>query len=210
VSYNKDVDECMHLFGGEMSSRIFDAGYFSCSYDKEELDNMSLVIRQHRYQNKFKPRIDINLTRDVKLGADYTYAYYSDDNQKNEPGFDIECLLSRDPLRFLVKYRYFYREFKTKVQDYFSPKGFSASTFTLNWRHYLNKEEIFYGANDLYYDLKYEVRIDSLYIVGNKFTWGLNWDWSKRLNFNIQGVVMGSSANVYNEKNIMMSVKYYF
>jgi len=210
LAYNKDVDECMHLFGGEIAARIFDAGTFSCSYDKEDLDNMSLVIRRHEYRNKFKPRVVMDLNRNVKLGTDYTYAYYSDDNFKHEPAFDVACLLSRDPLRFLVKYRYFYRQFKSKVPDYFSPKGFSTSTFTLNWRHYLNKEEIFYGANDFYYDLEYDVIVDSTFIVGNKLTWELNWDLNKRLNFNVKGVVMGSSANVYNEKNIEIGVKYYF
>jgi len=210
LAYNKDVDECMHLFGGEITSRIFDTGTFNFSYDKEDLDNMSLVIRRHEYLNKFKPRVEVNLNRNVKLGTDYTYAYYSDDNFKHEPAFDVACLLSRDPLRFLVKYRYFYRQFKSKVQDYFSPRGFSTSTFTLNWRHYLNKEEIFYGANDLYYDLEYDVIVDSTYIVGNKLTWKFNWDLNKRLNFNVKGVVMGSSANVYNEKNIEIGVRYYF
>lgn len=210
LAYNKDVDECMHLFGGEIVSRVFDAGTFSVSYDKEDLDNMSLVIRRHEYRNKFKPRVEVNLNRNVKLGTDYTYAYYSDDNFKHEPAYDVACLLSQDPVRFLVKYRYFYRQFKSKVQDYFSPKGFSTSTFTLNWRHYLNKEEIFYGANDLYYDLEYDVIVDSTYIVGNKLTWELNWDLNKRLNFNVKGVVMGSSANVYNEKNIEIGVRYYF
>jgi len=210
LAYNKDVDECMHLFGGEMTSRVFDAGTFSFSYDKEDLDNMSLVIRRHEYRNKFKPRAEVNLNRSVKFGTDYTYAYYSDDNFKHEPAFDVECFLSRDPVRFLVKYRYFYRQFKSKVQDYFSPKGFSTSTFTLNWRHYLNKEEIFYGANDFYYDLEYDVIVDSTYIVGNKLTWEFNWDFNKRLNFNVKGVVMGSSANVYNEKNVEIGVRYCF
>ena len=74
----------------------------------------------------------------------------------------------------------------------------------------MNKEETFYGANDLYYDLEYDVIVDSTYIVGNKLTWELNWDLNKRLNFNVKGVVMGSSANVYNEKNIEIGVRYYF
>ncbi|MFH1395242.1 MAG: tetratricopeptide repeat protein [Candidatus Omnitrophota bacterium] len=210
LHYNKDVEEYTHIFGGNVSSRVFDAGTFDFSFDREELDNTSLVIRKHEYRNNFKPRVDINLNRDCKIGADYLYSHYSDDNFKHEGAFDALCYLSPDPLRFTAKYRYFYRQFKTKVKDYFSPKGFSTHAFGFNWRHYLNKDEIFYGANDLYYDFKYDISIDSTYVVGHKFTWGFNWDLNKRLNFNVQGFVMGSSANVYNEKNVTASIKYYF
>ena len=119
-------------------------------------------------------------------------------------------LFSLDPKQLSLKYRYFYQNFRNKQSDYFSPKGFSTNSLCLNWKHHLTKEEIFFGADDFYYDLGYEVSCDSTGIVGNKFSGELNWDISKRLNFNIRASVTNSSAGVYRDKNIMANIKYYF
>lgn len=74
----------------------------------------------------------------------------------------------------------------------------------------MNKEEIFFGANDLYYDLGYEASCDSRGIVGHKFSAELNWDVNKRLNLNVRGSYTNSSAKVYRDKNIVAGIKYYF
>ena len=74
----------------------------------------------------------------------------------------------------------------------------------------MNKEEVFYGMDEIYYDLEYNVSVDSTDIVGHKFTYGFNWDINKKLNVNLKGSVMGSSASVYKEKEVMAGVKFYF
>jgi len=210
VGYTKGVDELIHLFGSSFSHRIWDFGNFNITYDKERLENNSQVIRNYMHRNKFKSRVDLDINKRLKTGADYTYAYYSDDNTLNEPGFDVLYILSLEPRKLSLKYRYYFIEFNDKVSGYFSPKGFTFNTFSLNWRHFLNKEEIFFGANNIYYDLKYNITIDSEYIVGQKFSGKINWDISKRLNFDIKGFVMNSSAGVYEEKGLAVSLKYYF
>ncbi len=200
----------MHNFGGNLNTRIFDMGVSSFSYERERLENNSKVIREHYYRDNIQERVDLYLSKRLKMGQDYVFSYYSDANYKSEPGFDILYLLSLEPKRFSIKFRYFYREFNRKVTEYFSPKGFSSSTITFNWKHFLNKEEIFFGADNIYYDLKYDITIDSEYIVGHKFSGEINWDISKKLNFNIKGSVMGSSAEVYKEKALKIGFKYYF
>jgi len=210
VGYNKDIDELDHLFGGDFGYRITDYAVYSVFYDRERLENNSTVIREHYHRDKLKNRLDFDVSRRLKLGADYTYAYYSDNNALNEPGFDILYYISLEPKSLTFKYRYFYKQFNDKVSEYFSPKGFSTSRFTINWRHFLNKEEIFFGANDIYYDLKYDISIDSTDIAGHKFSWILNYDITKRLNLNVSGAVMGSSAGVYKETEVKAGLRYYF
>jgi tetratricopeptide (TPR) repeat protein len=210
IGYSGDLDKIMHLFGERIAVRVFDAGNLTFAHNRRRLENISKVIREYQYRDDFKPRLDVDVGQRLKLGADYLFSYYSDGNDNNEPGFDFKYYLSLDPMRVVVKYRYFYREFNKKTKDYFSPKGFSTSKFSLNWRHYLNKEEIFFGADDLYYDLRYDVAIDSTYVVGHTFAWEFNWDINKRLNFNVKGSITGSSANVYRDNNLTAALKYYF
>ena len=207
--YDEDIDS-IHTFGGDLGFRIFDVGTSTFSYQRERLENSSEVIRGSYYRDNLKGRLDVDINKRCKLGMDYLFSDYSDDNSKHEPGFDVLYYLSLEPKKFSVKYRYFYRDFDEKVQEYFSPEDFWTHELTFDWRHFLNKEEIFFGADDIYYDLIYGISVDSEDIVGHKFGAGLNWDINKRLNFNIQGSLSDSSDNVYEDKNLGISIKYWF
>ncbi len=208
-AYNKGIS-AISTFGGKLNIRIFDLGSFTFSYERERLENSSSVIRDGYYSDNFKERIDVDVTSRLKIGADCLYENYSDHNTRLEPGLDILYYFSIDPLRLTAKYRYFYREFKNKVFDYFSPKGFTTNSVEFNWRHYLNKEEIFYGADDIYYDLGYLLSLDSLETAANKFTGEINWDINKRLNLNMKGSFSNSSNSVYRDSDLIASLKYYF
>ncbi|UCD55745.1 MAG: tetratricopeptide repeat protein [Candidatus Omnitrophota bacterium] len=208
-AYDKDI-KAMHNFGSSLNIRVFDTGISRFSYRRERLENNSAVIREHYYNDIFKERVDIDAGKRLKLGGDFQFSCYSDGNWRMEPAFDLLYYLSLEPMRFSVKYGYFYREFKDKVSDYFSPKGFSTNKISLNWRHFLNKEEVFFGADNLYYDLRYDITIDSEEIVGHKFSGEFNWDINKKLNFNMQGSITNTSNDIYNDKSLAVSLKYYF
>lgn len=209
IDYNKSIDT-MHLFGTSLNLRTFDAGIARFSYQRERLENSSVVIRARHYSDNYKERIDIDINQRWKLGLDYLFANYSHGNFKHEPGSDLLYYVFFEPKRLTLQYRYFYRDFHETVSEYFSPKGFSANALSVNWRHFLNKEEIFFGADDLYYDLTYRISIDSEDIAGHKFGAGLNWDINKRLNVNIKGTIGDTSVGVYQDKNLVASLKYYF
>jgi len=209
ITYNKDIDT-MHTFGASANLRTFDYGTLGFYYDRERLENNSGVILGHFYSDNYKERLAIDINKNLKFGFDYLFARYSDSNYKHEPGFDVLYYLSFEPKRFTVKYRYFYKTFEKTVTDYFSPKNFSTNSLALNWRHYLNRKDIYFGARNLYYDAGYEASVDSTDIVGHKFSGEVGWDINKKLNINIKGSVVNSSCEVYKEENIMASLKYYF
>ncbi|MDD5439519.1 MAG: tetratricopeptide repeat protein [Candidatus Omnitrophica bacterium] len=209
IAYNKDIS-AIHTFGGAAAIRLVDLGTFAFKYERERLENSSTVIRNHYYGDGLKERIDIDLTNRLKIGADCLYEHYSDSNERFEPGFDARYYFSLDPLRLSATYRYFFREFKNKVPEYFSPKGFTTNTVEFDWRHYLNKEEIFFGADDIYYEAGYAVSVDSQSIVSHRFSGELNWDVNKRLNLNVRGSFTNTSCSVYRDSDIIFSLKYYF
>lgn len=208
-AYDKEI-KAMHNFGAKLNSRVFDMGVSSLSYQRHRLENNSTVIRESYYADAFKERVYMDITKRLKIGVDYLFSSYSDGNFKNEPGFDVLYNLSLEPMKFSVIYRYLFREFDKKQTEYFSPKGFTTNRITLNWRHFLNKEEVFFGADDIYYDLKYDITLDSEDIVGHSLSGEFNWDITKRLNFNIKASATGSSTNVYNDRSLRVSLKYYF
>lgn len=209
VGYNKNIS-FLNTFGASHSFRFADKNTSRFSYERRRLENTSKVIRERYYSDDFKERLDFDYNRRTKVGLDYLFANYSDGNNRHEPGLDLLYYFSIDPKRLTLKYRYYYKNFLRKVSSYWSPKGFSANALKLNWRHYLNKEEIFFGADDLYYDLAYEATADSTGVVCHKFSVEFNWDINKRLNLNIKGFNTQSSARIYKDRNIIASLNYYF
>jgi tetratricopeptide (TPR) repeat protein len=210
LGYHEELDKIRQIFGANFSFFFDDIKALNLNYDRQALEDNSTVIREYLYKDNFKARFDFNISRRLKFGTDYTMALYSDSNILYEPGADLLFYLKLEPKMLYFKYRYFYKEFKEKDKEYWAPKGLSTSTFTINWRHYLNKEEVFFGANNIYYDLRYDLSIDSERVAGNKFTCELNWDINERLNFNVTGSVMGSSNSVYKENEARAGFKYYF
>jgi len=210
LGYYEDLDKIRQIFGGNFSYFLDDVRSLGLNYDRQVLEDNSEVIRDYLYKDNFKARMDFDMSRRFKFGADYTMALYSDSNILYEPGFDLLYYFKLEPKMLYFKYRYFYKEFKEKDKEYWTPKGLSTNTFTINWRHFLNQEEIFFGANNIYYDLRYDLSIDSERVAGNKFTCEFNWDINEKLNFNVMASVMGSSNSVYEEQEARAGFKYYF
>jgi len=209
IGYSRGINP-MHTFGANAGLRVMDFANAAFFYDRKRLENNSTVIRKRLYSDNFKGRMDFDFNYRLKAGAEYTFMDYSDGNYNHQPALDLLYLISLDPKRLSLKYRYFYQNYRKKLTDYFSPKGFSTNAANLSWRHFLNKEEIFFGANDLYYELGYQASVDSKNIVCHNFNAAFYWDISKRLNLNLTFSQTESSASVYKDKSLVMRLKYYF
>jgi tetratricopeptide (TPR) repeat protein len=208
-----DCDENIdteYEYGAKLDFRIFDIGEMSLLYEKERLENNSLVIRGGYYRENYKTRVDVDINKRLKQGIDYIYSDYSDSNYKSETGVDIKYYLSLEPKALYVKYRYCFLDFDKNKSQYFSPQGFSTNTIELNWKHFLNKEEIFFGADDLYYELGYSFFLDSQNIFGNKIIANLVWDINKRLNIKLEGQYTHVNSEIYEDKKVTASINYYF
>jgi tetratricopeptide (TPR) repeat protein len=210
VDYHKHLDELFHLFGVSFGHRFLDRGIFNFNYQRQRLTDNSQLIRGYAYRHSFENKIDFDLTSKLKMGLDCRLAYYFDSNFLVEPGIDFIYFFSKEPRQFYLTYRYFFKEFRKESLNYWTPRGFSTNKLTLAWRHYLNSDELFFGADQLYYELKYEVSLDSTDILIHKFISEFNWDINKRLNLHFGGSFANTTSNVYREKRITAGLKYYF
>lgn len=209
VEYNQGIDT-IYTFGTNLNLRVFDMGVSSFSFERERLENSSQVISEGYYRDNYKQRLDLDVHKKLKLGMDYLYSNYSHHNYSHELGTDMLFYFLFEPTQLTVNYRYFFRDFDNTVREYFSPRDFSTHKIILNWRHFLNKEEIYFGADNLYYDLKYALAVDSENVTTHKFSAGFNWDVNKKLNLNIKCSVTNTSADIYEDKSVAATIKYYF
>lgn len=209
ITYYKGIAP-VYEFGGQFAFRTFDIGQMTLSQEQQRLENNSTVIERRLFQNNFKVRQDIDITKRWKAGTDYTFSYFSDHNRRNDVAGDTLYYLSLEPRALYVKYRYEFRNFRKIETDYFSPQEYSLHTISFRWKHFLNKEEIFFGANDFYYDAGYDLSFDSTGITSHQIMGGLTWDITKRLQIKGEGQYTISSTKIYEDAGAKGTVKYFF
>ena len=209
ITYYKGIAP-VYEFGGQFAFRTFDIGQMTLSQEQQRLENNSTVIEKRLFRNNFKVRQDVDITKRLKAGADYTFSYFSDHNNCNEVAADTLYYLLLEPKALYVKYRYAFRNFRKIETDYFSPQEFSLHTISVRWKHYLNKKEIFFGANDIYYEAGYDISFDSTGITSHQIISGLTWDITKRLQIKGEGQYTIASTKIYEDAGAKGTVKYFF
>lgn len=209
LQYNRDI-KSIGLYGGEVNLRVFDLGEISLKYAKENLVNSSNVIRKRYYADNFSTQFFTDINSKVRVGLDYLYSSISDNNIQNGSEIYTIYYFSLEPKRFSLEYRFKYQSYKNTVEEYFSPNNLKTHIVSWNWRHFLNKEAIFFGGDDLYYDFIYDIAFDSENVFSYALNLELNKDINKKLNINLRCGATFSDANIYKEKHIQLSFKFYF
>ncbi len=209
TAYNRGIDP-ISQFGGHAGARIFDRGATTFGYARERLENSSTVIRDNFYSDNIQERLTWDYSTWIKLGTDYRLSLISDKNTRNEAGMDLLWYLSIDPKRLAVKYRGTYWNYSHVSDEYFSPNGFWTNSVMINWRHFLNKDEIFFGANDLYYDARYEIAFDAKGVTTHKVGTEIYWDITKQLSFDVSAMYTTTTSDIFNGRNFSAYFRYYF
>lgn len=209
VTYKTGVAP-VYEFGGQYSFRTFDVGQMTFSQEQRRLENNSAVIRGRYFRDDFKVRQDIDILKRWKAGTDYMFSIFSDHNLFNQVAGDTLFYFTLEPRAFYVKYRYEFRNFQKREAEYFSPQDYSLHTISARWRHFLNKEDVFFGANDLYYEAGYDFSIDSQYVISHQVLGSLVWDITKRLQVRGEGQYTHATSKIYEDAGAKGSVKYYF
>ncbi|MBU9889240.1 MAG: tetratricopeptide repeat protein [Candidatus Omnitrophica bacterium] len=209
VTYHKGIAP-VYEFGGRFAFRTWDIGRMTFSQAQQRLENNSAVIEERLFRNDFKLRQDLDLTKRLSAGGDYTFSYLSDHNRCHEVAADILYFLTLEPKAFSLGYRYAFRNFLKRRDDYFSPQEYSLHTLSLRWKHFLNKEEIFFGANDIFYEAGYDLAFDSTGITSHRISGGFGRDVTKRLQVKGEGQYTHGSSRIYEDAGAKATVKYFF
>lgn len=200
-----------HIFGGEIDFVPVEPVTITVSHQREQLVDNSVVFRDKLYRDSYKLRSVYRPRRRLTAGVDYKYCDYSDDNSRNAYGFDINYYLFLEPRSLSIGYRYEEYRFAHEDADYFSPDSFHYNKVGLEWRQFLNKDELFWGANDTYYTLKYEVIFDVQQEVGHKLYVDFHHDWSDKCSSHIElSKTIYEHSETYSEDRLMFYTSLYF
>ncbi|MBN1787665.1 MAG: tetratricopeptide repeat protein [Sedimentisphaerales bacterium] len=201
----------IHTFGGYFNFMPADGLTVGFAGQREQIADNSRTFLNKLYRDNYKVRIDYKPTRKLLLGSDYTFSPYSDGNRKNAYSLDVGYYLTTEPKSLKISYLYEQYSFEEENIDYFSPDSFHHNNIALEWRQFLNKDEIFWGANDTYYTLRYETIFDIHQQVGHKIYFDFHHDWNNNCSSYIEfSKIIYEHEDVYSENRLMLYTSFYF
>lgn len=200
-----------HTFGGYFNFMPADPLTVGLSHQREQITDNSRTFLDKLYADNYKIRVDYKPTRRLAAGTDYTYSYYSDGNQKDAYSLDAGYYLATEPKSLKILYRYEEYGFKHEDGDYFSPGSFHHNNVGLEWKQFIGEEETFWGSNDTYYTLRYEVVFDVHKQTGHKLYADFHHDWNNRCSSGIEfSKTIYEHGDVYSEDMLMFYTTIYF
>jgi tetratricopeptide (TPR) repeat protein len=210
-SFYPDEKGLRHTFGGEINYKPQDCWTWTLSHQREQIVDNGDTFTDKLYRDNYRFRGLYNPSRRVAMGADYMVSRYSDDNRRNVYGADVAYYITHEPRALKLIYRFEDYRFNSKRETYFSPSHFYYNMAGLEWTHYLNKEEMFWGANDTFYAVGYAINFDVGGENGHRLYVDFHHDWNSRCSSHLRwSKTMYEHRDTYSENQLMLYTSLYF
>jgi hypothetical protein len=184
---------------------------FTASHIREDVLDNPRTLSANLKVDDYKMRLTVEPNRRISAGADYTYSDYTDNNNKFIYGFDVKSQLIYEPTSLALIYRYEEYGYHYPSLIYFSPGNFHDNTLTAEFRQFLNKGVLFWGANDTYFTLKCAVNFDVHDQVGHLFYADFCRDWNDRFSTHIEwSKEIYDHRDIYGEEKLIAYLKVNF
>jgi tetratricopeptide (TPR) repeat protein len=199
------------LFGGEAHWKPHDTLQFDVSHQRQRVIDNGLVFLDGLYRDQYRTSLLFQPIRGLTGACEYAHAAYSDGNDRDLFGADVSYSLEFDSDDIKVSYRYETYGFARNEPDYFSPGGFHSNRVRGEWRHYLNQEELFWGSDQTYFTVRYDLILDVGRQIGHKLGAGLHHDWNDRFNTRVEwSKTIYEHEDIYGEDRFMVSMTLHF
>lgn len=181
------------------------------SYKRDDFIQNQAMLTEHLQEDRYRARATLTPLKPIEIGVDEAHSHFTDGNSEDNFGGDIGWNILYDPNRLTVRYRWQEWRFRKIEPLYFSPKKFSSQRISLEWEQFLNKNNLYWGANNFSYFLHYEYIMDSGNQRGHAGGIGFNWYITKRLTLRLEEKhIYYEHPGIYADDEQTLSLKFVF
>lgn len=212
-SYNAYSDgiENSHTFFAVANIRPHDMAVVRLSHHRRDVIENSRTLRKDLQKDDYLGRLDFTPHRRLALGADYQYSNYTDSNNRRAYGADLSFWLTFEPSSLMFFYRYEQYAFDRSKPDYFSPSCFHYNRVGLEFRQFLNREELFWGINETYVSFRYWLIYEPHGQRGHAFYADFHHDLTGRLAVHVEcRRTLYEDQSIYKDQQITAYIRYRF
>jgi len=156
------------------------------SYKRDDFIQNEAMLAEHLQEDQYRARATLAPIKPIEIGADESHSQFTDGNKLDNFGGDVAWHILYDPTRLTLKYRWQDWRFKKSETDYFSPKDFPSQRISLEWEQFFNRHNLYWGANNFSYFIRYEFINDRGNQRGDSGSVGINWHINKRLTLRVE------------------------
>ncbi|MFA7677489.1 MAG: tetratricopeptide repeat protein [Candidatus Omnitrophota bacterium] len=210
-SFYSDNFKSGHNDSEELNFSPIDPLIFTLSHAREDVMDNGQTLKNNLKRDDYGFTGLLNLNRRLAFSAAYVYSDYNDSNRKNTFDLRGDYLISYDPHSFKIFYEYQAYGFDKPSDYYFAPSSFHFNAFGWEWRHFLNKEELFWGMNNFYYTLRYMINFDSGDQTGHTLYADIHRDWNDKFSTHLELYKkIYEHRETYSEDRVTLSFRRYF
>ncbi|MEW6359184.1 MAG: tetratricopeptide repeat protein [Planctomycetota bacterium] len=188
-------------YEADIGLRLFDVARVTAVARRADFIENLTTLLDGVERDDYGVGLELRPTRRAFLEADYLYSDFTDTNEKHTLRAEARYRLLWEPTRLDIGHRFEHWNFRRDLGTYFAPHGFQMYTAYVDWRHYLNKHELFWGTKDTYYNLGYAFGWDSQGETTHTFRTGVHHDFSHRFSLDLDYLL--TRGSVYDEDYIM-------
>lgn len=175
---------------------------------RDDLINNKTVLVKGLHATDIGINAMIKINRFTQTTLEYKQSFINDKNTENYLSYEQQLFFLKAPTELTLIGGINYQDWKTVAVDYFSPQHFWSVPVTLRWRHYLNKNDLYYGARDTYYGVRYKFQVDKGTTIFNGGGIEFHHDFSNRIGLHIE--TFGNYSNVYKDFGVFLGFVGYF
>jgi tetratricopeptide (TPR) repeat protein len=200
--------------------RPLDLAGVTINYRREDIHENAESLSQQIQRDIVTARAEMGPTVRNAVGAAYSYAHYSDGNDRHAFELFASHQFSLYPRVLKATYTLSYQDFARPtifppegssiptVHPYFAPSNFFTNAVTVEWRHYVQRE-LFLGAKQCYYAIQWTPAIESIDAVfSNTIQGEVLCDLTQRFTVSARGLLTRSST--YEADHAVLQLHYRF
>ena len=195
-------------YKAKIGFRPFEPVIVTLFSQRDDLINSKTVLLMGLHSTDVGANIRINEHRVTATTLEYRRSFINDTNRENYLSFEQQLFVLKAPTELTLISGVNFQDWRTVMTDYFSPQHFWSVPTTLRWRHYLNKNDLYYGARDTYYGVRYRFQVDKGTTIFNGGGIELHHDFTNKLGVHYE--VFGNYSNVYKDFGMYLSLVGYF
>lgn len=142
-------------------ARLLDRFILSGSYRQENVINNYMNVVSNLQRKYATARLEYDLSRNFLFGVDYMFGTYTDNNYFSIAGADARITFTQAPASLYTVLRAEDWNYRKPSVNYYSPSSYVEYSALLGFRHDIAKYGLYYGRNEIYYDLQFRVGVNS-------------------------------------------------
>lgn len=208
ITAHTSNDISSQKYSAKLGFKSFEPVIINIFSQRNDLINNKTVLVKGLHSTDIGVNARININRFTATTLEYRRSFINDTNRKNYLSFEQQLFILKAPMELTLISGVNYQDWKTVATDYFSPQHFWSIPVTIRWRHYLSKNNLYYGARDTYYGLRYRFQVDKGTTVFNGGGIEFHHDFSNRLG--VHSEIFGNYSNVYKDFGAFLGLVGYF